>query len=64
MEEETGQHFIPCDTVVLAIGSRPNDEIGRSAQAEGQEMYLIGDCSGHGNMLEAVHDAYEVASAI
>jgi 2-enoate reductase len=64
VEGETGQYLIPCDTVVLSIGTRPDDGIGRSLRAEGQEMYLIGDCSGHGNMLEAIHDAYDVASAI
>jgi 2,4-dienoyl-CoA reductase-like NADH-dependent reductase (Old Yellow Enzyme family)/thioredoxin reductase len=61
---ETGQCLIPCDTVVLAIGVRPTHDLDRSFQDEGQEIYLIGDCVGHGNMLNAIHDAYAVASTV
>jgi 2,4-dienoyl-CoA reductase-like NADH-dependent reductase (Old Yellow Enzyme family)/thioredoxin reductase len=64
VERETGRYLIPCETVVLAIGVRPNDGPLYALKGTGLETYRVGDCAGRGNMLEAVRDAYEVASTI
>lgn len=64
IEGETGQCLIACDTVVLAIGVRPNDGLLCALKETGLEIHRVGDCGRCGNMLEAVRDAYEVASTI
>ncbi len=55
--------IVKADTVVLAAGLQPNYEF---AELENKvpEQYLIGDCKEPRNILEAIHDGFEVALKI
>lgn len=52
------------DTIVLALGSTPNDSIYRSLEGKVSELYLIGDAVEPREVVEAVFEAEEVAIKI
>ncbi len=49
------------DTVVMAAGVAPNNNLGLSLMEEMDNVYLIGDCQAPGDYRKAVHDAAGVA---
>lgn len=54
---------IPADTIIIAAGFQPNDDLYKELHGE-IEMYNIGDSKNVANIKNAVWDAYEVARAI
>jgi len=52
------------DTVVLAVGVAPQNELGLALQDRGLQVHLVGDCEGAGDYRKAVHDAAAVAIRI
>lgn len=52
------------DTIVLAVGSIPNDSVAKSLQGKVRELYVIGDASQPREAMEAVYEGEEVAIKI
>ncbi len=52
------------DTIVLALGSTPNDSLYGSLEGKVSEVYLIGDAIEAREVVDAVFEAEEVASKI
>jgi len=52
------------DTVVIAVGVKPNDELGQALLETRDGVYLVGDCEAAGDYRKAVHDAAEVGLKI
>lgn len=52
------------DTIVLAVGSKPDDRIARAIEGKVPELYVVGDASKPGEILQAVYDAEEAAIKI
>jgi len=52
------------DTIVLAVGSIPNDRIAKSLKGKVAELYVIGDASQPRETMEAVYEGEEVAMKI
>lgn len=61
---ETGEYDIPADTVVLAFGAKSVNSLLHTLEGKVPELYAIGDCVRPRTILEATHEAYEVASKI
>ena len=61
---EAGEHKLPMDTVVLAVGAKAQDSLLSALADKVNQCYSIGDCVAPRKMLEAIHEAYEVASRI
>ena len=59
-----GIRTLPADTVVIAVGFRPNPSLAPSLRGHGYEVFEIGDERQVGNILTAIWDAYEVAHTI
>lgn len=56
---------IPADTVVLAVGSRPNKELGASLKEAGFEVYVIGDAvRAPNNAWNAITEGFTVGNSI
>ena len=55
---------VKCDTVVLAIGGRPETSLYDSLKDEVKEIYNIGDSNGGGIIPNAVYDGYTVGNKI
>ena len=62
---EPEERFLEADTVVLAMGARPEDGLYRelSSKYEGK-IYNIGDSSGIGKAIDAIEAAYRLAAEI
>ncbi len=62
VEDASGMRKIDgFDTIVLAVGSKPDDRIARSLEGKVPELYVIGDASEPRETLEAVYEGEEVA---
>ena len=55
---------ISCDTVVLAVGGRPETTLYDSLKDAVKEIYNIGDSNGGGIIPNAVYDGYTVGNKI
>ncbi len=52
------------DTIILAVGLEPEQEVYRLLKGHLANLYLIGDAREAKNIMNAIWDAYEVARAI
>ena len=52
------------DTIVLAVGSIPDDRLAKSLEGEVPEVYVVGDASKPREVLEAVYEGEEIAVKI
>jgi 2-enoate reductase len=56
--------YIDADSIVISIGFKPQPSIAQELYAEGIETYEVGDGYTVGNILLAIHSAYEVARTL
>jgi len=56
--------LLEADTVVLAVGARPDNKLAEELQDSVSEIFKIGDCSQPRNVREATDEATEVALGI
>ncbi|MBP2654037.1 MAG: NADH:flavin oxidoreductase/NADH oxidase [Firmicutes bacterium] len=59
-----GQVFIPADTIVVALGSRSNDELYSKLKGKIDKIAVIGDAQQPRKIQDAVRDAYDEASRL
>ncbi|TLD43509.1 MAG: 2,4-dienoyl-CoA reductase [NADPH] [Candidatus Jettenia ecosi] len=57
-------YFIKADTVIIAVGYSPYNDIQKQIEGKFPEMYCIGDCVKVRTVLEAIHEGFEVALKI
>ena len=62
---ETGtKEVLPADTIVLATGARPNQELYRELSGKVSEIYLVGDCVEPRRIFEAIAEGFDAGRAI
>lgn len=64
VENAGSQKVIPADTVILAVGSRSNNELYLALQGKIESLSIIGDAAKPRKVLDAIHDAYAEATRI
>jgi len=64
MSNDWRQYKYPADTVVIAIGSRANDDLCESLAGLDSDVYVIGDCKDPSKLLEAIHTGTRVAHSL
>jgi len=64
MDRDFGRRNLPADTVVIAAGLKPEQELYRALQGQTPNLFLIGDSRKAQNIMNSVWDAYEVARMI
>ena len=47
---------IAADTIVLAAGATPNDQLVKSIEGKVSEIYLVGDCAQPKRIVNAIDD--------
>lgn len=62
--EEAGDRSLSADTVVLAVGLKPENGLYQQLAGEFARIYQLGDCREPRNIMGAIWDAYEVARGI
>lgn len=55
---------LPADTVVLAVGSQPNNNLVQQLKSMTTEVYAIGDCTGPGDAASAGSEASRIAARL
>jgi 2,4-dienoyl-CoA reductase (NADPH2) len=58
------QKVIPADTVILAVGSRSNNELYHALQGQIEFLSILGDAAKPRKALDAIHEAYAEAIKI
>lgn len=56
--------FLKADTVVLAVGAKPENGLAKELQGLAQEIYSIGDCIEPRNAMVAINEAADIALKI
>ena len=64
VENAGSQKVIPVDTVILAVGSRSNNELYLALQGKIESLSIIGDAAKPRKVLDAIHEAYAEAARI
>jgi len=64
LEAEGERKLIKADTIVLAVGMRPNNDIFKELEGEISELYAIGDCVEPRRTFEAIHEGAEISRKI
>ena len=64
VESDKGKQTIPADTVVIAVGARPVNELSAMAQKDGVSVITIGDAKGPRKITDAVREGFEEALTI
>ena len=57
VEQPDGERLIPADTVVLAMGSRPHDELARALDGQ-DNVTVIGDAKSPRHAYQAIHEGF------
>jgi len=52
------------DTVVLAVGVKPRNEVAKEIEGKVKELYLVGDAARAGRGLEAIRDGAEAGRRV
>ncbi|MCR5397838.1 MAG: FAD-dependent oxidoreductase [Lachnospiraceae bacterium] len=60
-DEKGEERLLPCDSVVCALGFRPEYDKVDALAAVVDETYILGDCSKVGKVIDAIHSAYYAA---
>jgi 2-enoate reductase len=55
---------ISCDSVVIAVGFKPENSLAQTLEDKKYRVYKIGDCKDPRRILNAVWDAYKIANTI
>lgn len=63
-EKDGQEHFIKADTIIVAVGYSPNNELQKQVEGKFPEIYFIGDCVKVRTALEAIHEGFQVALKI
>lgn len=64
VENADGQKSIPADTIIIAAGARPNNDLYEALQGKIEKLDAIGDSVNVGRIHNAVESAYRLAMTI
>jgi len=55
---------LKADTIILALGLKPETDLLKALQGKVKELYSVGDCEGPGKIIDAVWGAFNVARVL
>jgi 2,4-dienoyl-CoA reductase (NADPH2) len=58
------ERFIPADTIILATGASPDQQLAEACRAIVPSLHIIGDARQVGNLYSAIHDGFAIAQTI
>ena len=64
VETDKGTESIPADTVIIAVGAVPEDDLTRRVQQNGVRVITIGDAKEPRKIVDAVREGFEAALKI
>ena len=57
-------HTVEADTIVVAVGAKPNDALVKELDGKVPELYVIGDCLKPRRMINAIHEGADIGYQI
>lgn len=64
ISNEDGEHFVPADTMVIAVGARPNNDMLEELKKHVEKVDTIGDATTVAKIPEAIGAGYRLAASI
>lgn len=64
IEAAEGERQISCDSVILSVGYKENNDLYHELEFDLPEIYLLGDAKSVANIMYGIWDAFEVANHI
>jgi 2,4-dienoyl-CoA reductase-like NADH-dependent reductase (Old Yellow Enzyme family)/thioredoxin reductase len=64
MDKRGKEKEIPADSVVLALGAVPDQELLKALRGKVSGLYAIGDCNRPGKIIDAIHEGFYHASVL
>ncbi|MCL6478419.1 MAG: FAD-dependent oxidoreductase [Peptococcaceae bacterium] len=64
IEREGRESLVPADTVVLAVGARPENELAGRLQGKAAELHVIGDAASPRKLADAIREGFELGRKI
>jgi 2,4-dienoyl-CoA reductase (NADPH2) len=64
VDTEAGRESISADTVIIAVGSKSNDNLIRETKLEKSELFAIGDSKEPRNITDAIREGFDLALRI
>jgi 2,4-dienoyl-CoA reductase-like NADH-dependent reductase (Old Yellow Enzyme family)/thioredoxin reductase len=64
IDAEGAEHAVEADSVVIAVGMKPKNDLALQFYGAGNRFLMIGDCSVAGNVRKAIRSAFSVASML
>ena len=61
VEFDSRREILAADTIVLAVGTQPDDELEATPEAMRVEFHKIGDCVKPRKAIDAIHEGFRVA---
>jgi 2,4-dienoyl-CoA reductase (NADPH2) len=61
IEDENGKESIPADTIIVATGAAPVDDLVRTVPSNRTDVRVIGDAGRIGKISDAVRDGFDMA---
>lgn len=55
---------ITADTVILAMGARPDDELMKSLKERGLPVFAVGDCVEPRKAIDAIQEGFSIGCGI
>ena len=63
-DKEGKEHTVKADTVVMAVGERPDASLYESLEGKVKELYNIGDSNGGAILPNAIYEGYTVGNQL
>ncbi len=64
IDSQGKRQTLEADTIVLAAGASPNDQLANALAGKVGEIHLAGDCAKPGRILDAIHDGARLGREI
>lgn len=64
VDQNGTEQKLACDSVILSVGYREENQLYKELQFETPEIYLLGDVKNVSNIMYGIWDAFEVANHI
>ena len=62
VKDSSGEHHLgPFDTVVVSVGTRPQDTLSKVLWDRGLDVHVVGDAGELGQVIGAVQSGWEIA---
>ena len=55
---------LKADTIILALGLKPETDVLKALQGKVKELYSVGDCENPAKIIDAIWGAFDVARAL